>query len=221
MLFVRNVADALGLSWHDYRQMTLAAQRSWLASMISARGCSVMLAAGRQHLDPDAWKRMSSRRDDMVASLWGQAPRAADAERDRRDRRLGGRVDAAADRSSVGRDAAPERGLRYRDGKRARGAVPARRTFRYAVTPGATGYNRGYNSRLHPGIEDWCGGTARGADHCDEPSWRYPATGRSTHHEPHMSPHSSVGIRSLAAVGAPVGQNRRPTRAPPSVRGGA
>ena len=112
-MFVHNVADVLSVSWHDYRQMTQAMQRSWLAGVISSCGCSAMLAAGKQSPDLKAWQRMSLRRDDMVASLWGQLHALQTQTETEGGRYLRGRAHAAADRSGVGRGAAT--GLRSRD----------------------------------------------------------------------------------------------------------
>ena len=82
-MFVRGVADVLSMSWHDYRQMTKAAQRSWLVGVISSCGWSVTLAGGRQDLDLDSWRRVLSRprREDMATTLWRQL-RAVQAQRE-------------------------------------------------------------------------------------------------------------------------------------------
>ena len=88
-MFVRGVADVLSVSWYDYCQMTKAAQRSWLAGVISSCGWSVTLAGGRQDLDLDSW-RCVLRREGMAAMLWRQL-RAVQAEREAEG------VDATAD----------------------------------------------------------------------------------------------------------------------------
>ena len=71
-MFVHHVAEALRVSWHDYRGMAQEMQRSWLSGVISSCGCAVMLAAAGQDLDPKAWTRVSSRRKNMAAALWRQ-----------------------------------------------------------------------------------------------------------------------------------------------------
>ena len=61
-MFIRNVAEVLSISWHDYQQMAKEVQQPWLAGVISSCGCSVMLAAGSQKLDLDEWRCAFSRK---------------------------------------------------------------------------------------------------------------------------------------------------------------